>query len=224
MAKVAISTPRRMSIDKMRNTTAKFAIENDLEYVMFIDDDVLIPYDVLQTLLDDDKDIIAGWTIIRGHPYKNMFFTYGPNEDGHRNLIATPDGKFDENAVIDVDAVGFSCVLIKTELIKKVPPPYFVTGTYNTEDVYFCVKARHYVPECTISVDCRVKTGHILGSELIAPWNKENYKHYYEIQHPAVVEEMNAREKERDEKKKELPRETFEDVKSYEQVVLKDVW
>ena len=136
--------PKRTSIDRMRNTAAKLAIENGCDYLLFVDDDVLIPVNAIDCLIEADGDCVAGWTIIRGYPFKNMFFRYSKE----LNLVnlrddELPEGslKEDSREIIPVDAVGFSCVLLKVESLKKVETPYFVTGPYNTEDIYFCVKA-----------------------------------------------------------------------------------
>ena len=58
------------------------ALENEVDYVVFIDDDVLLPTDIdsLGRLKSANKHIIAGWTVIRGYPYNNMFFK--SNEKG----------------------------------------------------------------------------------------------------------------------------------------------
>src|ERR1041385_1165531 len=58
-----LSHPRRMSIDNMRNMTAKIALEHNADYILFIDDDVLIPLNTVDMLLASDADIAAGWTL-----------------------------------------------------------------------------------------------------------------------------------------------------------------
>ena len=179
----AFSNPRRASIDRMRNQTAKVALDGGFDYVMFIDDDVLIPPDALKKLLAAKADIAAGWTIIRGYPYNNMFFKF--DYEG-KDVVYYNDFKLNEDGLIDCDAVGFSCVLLSCELLKKVPPPWFVTGMFNTEDVYFCIKAKKYVPEVKIVVDPEVKTAHILGSEVIEPNNREAYKLFFETTYPEL--------------------------------------
>lgn len=182
----ATNTPRRMPIDRMRNMTAKVALENNFDYVMFIDDDVIVPVNAFTKLLALDKDIAAAWTIIRGYPFENMFFRYEPESSG-KKLAYVQDKDFTKGDVIDVDAVGFSCCLIKCSAIKKVPAPYFVTGSHNTEDIYFCIKARSYSPDTTIVVDTSIETAHLMGPEFIAPWNKDAYKRYTEEINPEVL-------------------------------------
>ena len=181
--KFGLFTPRRTSIDRMRNGLAKIAIESEFDYIAFIDDDVIVPLDLFDKFYAADADIIAGWTLIRGYPFENMFFDL----DESRSLTTNKD-QTRENRTVDVDAIGFSTALIKVDLLKKIPPPWFVTGPTNTEDIYFCLKARQYVPDCTIKVDKSIETAHILGPEVIAPWNIGEYKKYFETQNPEVLE------------------------------------
>jgi Anp1 len=176
-------TPRRMSIDRMRNSAAKVALEAEADYLMFIDDDVVVPLNLLEELLKTKKDIVAGWTLIRGYPFKNMVFKF--NEQGKLDNLPNLARK---SGVIDVDAIGFSTALISCKVLKEVPPPWFVTGPTNTEDIYFCLKARQYVPDCTIAVNSDIETAHLIGSEFIAPWNVEAYKEYHRSINPDAAE------------------------------------
>lgn len=179
-------TPNRASIDRARNQSAKIALEQECDYLLFLDDDVLVPTDGLKLLLKSDADIAAGWTIIRGYPFNNMFFKFDENQE-HLNYYN--DFTLNEAGLIECDAVGFSFCLIKCSLLKKVPPPFFVTGLNNTEDIYFCLKAREVDSNCSIIVDPKVKTGHQLGSEYMDPDNREAYKKFYEeIYKPASDE------------------------------------
>ena len=185
-----LNHPRRMSIDRMRNLSAKMAIDSNCDYLMFVDDDVLIPFDALDRLIKADADVCAGWTIIRGYPYRNMFFRYTDKEKFNLSNVKDEDLGEDLNAVIDVDAVGFSCVLIRVSALRQMEPPYFVTGPYNTEDIYFCVKGQKNIPGFSIKVDLQVKTSHNLGSEYIDPLTKKFYKVYYEGMYPEVFGEQ----------------------------------
>jgi len=179
-----LCNPRRMSIDSMRNMAAKIAVENNAD-LMFIDDDVLIPKDfTLQRLIACDADIAAGWTIIRGYPFKNMIFVFDNEEKTSLTHWTGPE----KTGILPCDAVGFSCVLIKHELLKLVEPPYFVTGPHNTEDIYFCMKALQTKPGCKIVVDLDIKTSHNVGAEYIDPLNMPFYKKYMEEVEPKLLE------------------------------------
>src|SRR5437763_680889 len=209
-----LSNPRRMSIDTMRNITAKVAIENNADYVLFIDDDVLVPLNAIDMLLDCKADIAAGWTLIRGYPFKNMFFRFtDPEKRSLQNVEGPP---FDYLRYHPCDAVGFSCALLRVDLLKKIDRPYFVTGAYNTEDIYFCLKAREAVPDCSIIINLECRTSHNLGTEYIDPLNKRAYSDYYEKTFPDLVSKI-------EEKPIEAIKEKERDL-SYETVLREAVW
>jgi hypothetical protein len=177
--------PSRVSIDKMRNMAAVSTIKNEFDYLWFIDDDVMIPLDTLERLLACEADVAAASVIIRGYPFNFMAFRYtGINNE---SLEAMPSYPKDEGAVINVDAVGFSCCLIKRQILEKVPEPWFLTGGNHTEDIYFCLNARDVDPNCTIKVDTSIDCEHILWPETISQANKDNYKEYFEKQNPSVL-------------------------------------
>lgn len=187
----ALFTPIRMTIDHCRNQAVKVALENDMDYLMFIDDDVLLPFDAYQRLKAADKDVVAGWTVIRGYPFPNMFF----KEDGKGGLEHYNDVSIATKELIEVAAIGCSCVLIKMDLIRRIPPPYFITGTYHTEDIYFCMKARKFVPEVSIFVDPLVKTPHLLTPEAVTPENKEFLKSYFEGSFPELCQKSGSQDR-----------------------------
>lgn len=169
-----ISNPSRMSIDRMRNMTAKVAIETQADYVLFLDDDVIVnPNYGLQHLIDCDADIATGKVCVRGWPFNYMSFM----KDKGGGLIM--DSKLPKSGIKNVDAVGFSFALIRTGILKRMQEPYFITGVNHTEDVYFCLKARQIDPKCSIKVNCDCECGHILWPEIIAEVNREAYIEYF---------------------------------------------
>lgn len=199
--------PRRMSIDRMRNTAAKMAMEYDLDYLWFIDDDVLIPsawnnkpFNSFKILHDSNKDVCAGVTLVRGYPFHPMIFNYTDAAYKKNSFVVDYAEKANkDNGLLECDAVGFSCCLIKVSLLKKMIPPYFVTslpglGYSHTEDVYFCKKAKEQVSDVQIYVNTRVRTAHILGPEVIEPGNIELWKEFEEKRVPNIKEQIEADE------------------------------
>ena len=185
----ALCNPRRMSIDRMRNEAAKIALEGDFDYLFFIDDDVLLPWEAFHLLQQADKDIIAGVTHIRGYPFEPMIFNFTHEDYKKNSYVRDYAKKADpETGLLECDAVGFSCCLIKVSLLKEVIPPFFVTGTHQTEDVFFCKRAREQKPDLKIWVQTRVLTGHILGSDIIAPDSVEHWQAFEEARYPQLKE------------------------------------
>lgn len=196
---IIFMTPTRMAIDSARNWAAKQALELEADYLMFLDDDVLVPPHALKMLLDSDKDIVAGLVIIRGYPFEVMAFRFkGPGElalfsdlpmepfvwtedelkYASENGMVLPTEKL--APLVPVDAVGFSCCLIKMDVIKKMKPPYFMTGFNHTEDVYFCLKAlRTEGLNPSIYLNTEIQCGHLLDNEPVEWSNRAKLKEYY---------------------------------------------
>jgi len=195
----ALCNPRRMSIDRMRNEAAKVALEGDFDYLMFIDDDVLLPIDAWHRLVEADKDIICGVTHIRGYPYHPMIFNFTDPAYKKNSFVDDYEEKADkESGLLKVDAVGFSCCLIKVDLLKKVIPPFFVTGTHQTEDVFFCKRAAEQVADVSIFAHTWVKTGHLLGTEIIHPESVKFQKEFDEKRYPGIEKTVNPERQDRD--------------------------
>jgi len=177
--------PPRMSIDRMRNMAATVAIQANADYLIFIDDDVLIPFNFLTSFekMLDTYDIVCGNVQIRGYPFDYMMFKWDAERKGLLTLKTLP-----KNEIVELDAVGFSCCLIKVELLRKMNKPYFVTTGNMTEDVFFCLKARDEFPETRMACDSSIVCGHILWSEVISDFTRENYTKYYEAMYPEECE------------------------------------
>jgi len=187
---ILLVNPARMSIDRMRNMAAEQALKWEADYLLFLDDDVLIPFGSLAHLLDADKDIIAGDVLIRGYPFEHMIFDYKKDENGITTSMLPIHDPEEPLGVYDCDAVGFSYCLIKIDALKKCPKPYFITGPKNTEDIYFCIKAKLANPELTIACDTRIQCGHMLNPYPVSPDNVKNFREYYEKQYPQALKEQ----------------------------------
>lgn len=186
-------TPYRMSIDSMRNVSAKLAIDAGCDYLMFIDDDVIIANETYSVLKAADKDIIMALTYIRGYPFRPMMFKtveVVTDIEGKRreNLVPYEDYEKDvdqETGLLKCQAVGFSCVLIKMDVVKAVTPPYFITGATYTEDVYFCNKARYTLdPEPSIYVHTRIPTMHMMMADGVNADNVAQLRELYKPTEP----------------------------------------
>ncbi len=189
-------TPPRMSIDMARNMAAKIALEKECDYLLFIDDDVLIPAYTLPVLISANADITAALVIIRGYPFHVMAFKHEDKELPFFDELPTViinDREVLKDPVTQEDglaAVGFSCCLIRTALLRKMRTPYFITGPRNTEDVYFCLRARDTIntlrlnddsiPPLSINLVTSIQCGHFLHPEPIEYRTIDIFKQLYE--------------------------------------------
>lgn len=168
--KFILCNPTRMSIDKMRNFCANVAIANKIDYILFLDDDVMPPVNAVERLVQHDKDVCSGITLIRGFPYAPMVFDF--KRPKSHFVFDYMERAHPKTGLLKVDAVGFSLCLLKTKTLAKVEAPWFVTSENMTEDVYYCKKLKHFVPKASIFADTTIHTAHILGDDYIEPQNR----------------------------------------------------
>lgn len=194
--KFMLYTPHRTTIDNCRNFAAKFALENECDYLFFIDDDMILHEMTYQSLRENIErpsvDVVMALTYIRGYPFHPMFFR-DPNSD---HSVCTELDYYDdfekdvnpETHLVEVDAIGCACVLIKCDLIKKLEPPYFMTTPAHTEDVYFCMKAKRELGRKNVGifVDVGVPTCHLGEKALYTHATIEHYRTYEENLNPNV--------------------------------------
>jgi len=128
-------------IDQIRNLIADWGKKYD--YLFCVDSDIILPKDSLTKLLKANKDIISGLYIQR---------KYGQQIPELFKRVSTGTIHYDINelisGVMEVDACGFGCVLIKGHVLKEMQYPHFLYRSsidFNdteSEDTYFCRKAK----------------------------------------------------------------------------------
>lgn len=172
--------PRRQSIDRMRNLTADYALQLGCDYILFIDDDMLLTEGTIESLVDANLDIVMADTVIRGYPFHSMAFKLkGVSENNDFDLEHFDDilEHVDEKGIARCIAVGFACCLIKVDLLKRINKPYFVTSPFTTEDVYFCIRCQQELENgVEVGVDTKVPTFHQLDPMYITRKNIEGMK------------------------------------------------
>ena len=160
--KVDLFVPHNYSIDASRNMVAEYAMNHGYDYILWIDSDTIIPKDTLTRLMDADKDIVSGvyaYKILAG---KNVVAKrYSDKEADIYEDVTVKEIKERHRTKerILVDAVGFGCVLTKTDVFRKIENPWFIYTQHMGEDIYFCRKAQDAGFE--VWLDTGVLCGHI---------------------------------------------------------------
>lgn len=155
---------------KARNTIAQRALNLQADYVLMLDNDMTLPTDALKNLLDEDKDVCFGYCARRipGNEYDGVTCVYkNDGEFCYSHMFPARDLKtIRENGInkIQVHGCGAGCVLIKTDVFRRLPFPWFKWITYEnreelSEDLFFCELCnQHGIP---LYVDTRVSCGHL---------------------------------------------------------------
>ena len=161
-----------------RETLATEALKAGCEYLFMVDDDMLCPADLFYKLQANGKDICAALAFTRNPDHKPVIYE---TKEGFDETSRTRFGftKFVENypkdALVECDAVGFGAVLIRTEVFRKVPQPWFFGMAQTGEDITLCVKAKK--AGFNVFMDTRIKLGHlsdpiVVTEEYSEKWNK----------------------------------------------------
>jgi len=97
-----------------RNEIVKKAIMYGAEYLWFLDDDMIVHPDTLWKLYSYQKDYVSALAFTRLPPYKPCSYK---GKDIHGDWSVDMNLK---KGLVEVDATGLSCALIKISAIKKL--------------------------------------------------------------------------------------------------------
>jgi hypothetical protein len=160
-----------------RERLAEWAIETKVDYMLFIDDDMICPMDLFEKLYRHDVDVVAPLAFMRMPPHSPVMYRV---EDGYDPLqrmeyYTTHVVKnYPKNRLVECDAVGFGAALIKTDVLRRMPQPWFMSTTRSGEDLWFCYKAKKDAG-ARIFMDTSVKLGHIGMAPIIEEKDYEEH-------------------------------------------------
>ncbi len=150
---------RGTPIDMARNEIIKSAQTNGVEWVFFLDTDVVPPPDAIIRLLNHNLPIVSGVYWTRALPLEPAVWREVPN--GKQAIPFTP------GQMIEADFIGSGCLLIHMSVFDKIEKPYFEWtlsfkdpndfGKGTSEDFDWCkkVRARGYSIKVDTSIQCR---------------------------------------------------------------------
>lgn len=163
-----------------RNSLATAAIEKEMDFVFWLDSDMVFREDTLVRMMDtlqkNDLDILTGLYFRRVPPYTPVLYDrLDINEDDTCNFsefTTIPEKLF------EVGACGFGCVLMKTDVFFDVQGKFgnmFAPIGNNGEDVAFCWRAR----QCGFKIWCdpTIVCGHVSTTVVDDAFYKAFTKH-----------------------------------------------
>lgn len=160
---------------KGRNLVIEAAIETNCTHILFVDDDMAMPEDALEKLLEHDLDVVSGLYLIGSYPHQPVIFDLADEETG-ACLFSYLIG--DEPRLKPIVCAGFGFVLIKTSVFSKLEKPYVRLGELDPEnwcdDVGFWNRLRKVGVQSYCDMECRI--GH-MKTMIIWP-RKEDGKWY----------------------------------------------
>lgn len=165
-------TTGRYVVQQVREDICDAALENDCEFVLMVDDDMVVPADALSKLvphLEAGYDIISPLAFQRVPPFFPVMY----------HLIETPPKsgvgpirvdfkkvtEWERGEIYHPDAMGFGMVLFKTKILRKLRKPWFSSWKQIGEDIWFswCAKKAGF----KIGVDTSWHIGHLADRPMI---------------------------------------------------------
>jgi hypothetical protein len=132
-----------------REGAAKYLLSKpDIDAVLFLDSDMMPPADMLVKLVEHDKPIVSALAFKRVPNYEPCIFKKVSDTEAEI-YHDYPKG------LIEVEACGMACCLIKREVFENIPGPWFMPGKLG-EDLSFCRRVKH-----PIYCDTELICGHI---------------------------------------------------------------
>lgn len=122
-----------------RDSLAITAIEEGFTHTLWLDSDMVFNRDLFNILYEANKTgkpFVTGLYRSRRSPY--ALALYSKVNTGHR-VIEVP------NEAFEIEACGFGCVLIESEIVKEVRSRYgtcFLPDETAGEDIAFCNRCR----------------------------------------------------------------------------------
>jgi hypothetical protein len=152
----------RMVVDWARNELARTAKDHINEYtgkkfthILWMDDDHVFNPDLACVLARHDREMVSALYYARIG--KTLPVVYVKDETGddykHFPLVQAP------NCLFECDAVGFGAMLMRRDVLDRVPQPWFTIDWRAGEDIAFCVHAKRHGVK--IWCDGQYKLGHI---------------------------------------------------------------
>ena len=155
-----------------RNLAAQAVTATD-EWLWMLDDDMLMPPDTLLRLLPHlaAAAIVAPFCLKRVPPYTPVLAVKGPN--GPTPCQLTPDAE----GLHEVVGVGTAGMLIRAEVLRAMPFPWFEVGRWHPvrldEDFFFCAKAAQMGYRAVVDLDTPM--GHIAPFAIWPAKNAEGW-------------------------------------------------
>jgi hypothetical protein len=142
-----------------RNQIVRKFLEGKSEFLLFVDDDMVLPADLARKLAAYNVPVIAPLATMRMPPFPPVIYERGVM--GITNKWVYPQDK-----PFTVDVVGTGVLMIRRDVLEQMEEPWFAWGDYQIkgnrmgEDIYFSDKVRFELG-LPIWIDPSLKVGHI---------------------------------------------------------------
>jgi hypothetical protein len=127
-------------IDTLRNDLVIKAMQNGVTHIIFMDTDMVYHPKTITRLLSHKVPIVGALCYRRYPPFDPLLLRGDPTT-GYESI-----DKWEEGALVEVDATGTGCLIFDMQIFRKMPAPWFKfrenpnnnIGGIIGEDIGFC--------------------------------------------------------------------------------------
>jgi len=139
-----------------RNSLVKMALEREVDWLWFMDDDHAFSPKLLSKLLSHNLPLVTPICLQRVFPFAPVAYT------SHNGTAYEPINPSDhDETLVEIVAGGCAGMLIRREVLLAVEEPWFEYAD-RSEDIIFCEKARE--KGFQLFCDTEARLGHITTS------------------------------------------------------------
>lgn len=146
---------------RARNRIVDAAMAADADYLLMLDDDMIVPHDLIHKLLAHDKDVVGALYWQRGGSFHPVLMRSMPLPEGgfHSSFYASNDPVICNPGLHEVDIIGGGCMFFKMDVFRKLMPPYFWWEHHLGTDIAICTRLRE--AGVKIYCDTSIELGHL---------------------------------------------------------------
>lgn len=143
-----------------RQKLCEQAIEEEADYLYFVDSDMIMHPKTVEHLIKCEQDIVSTMFFKRTYPYQPCFYSEISIDENNKATLFAPT-VWSKQGLHECDATGLASTLISKRVLKALKGKDVFTHPSPGigEDIAFCLHARD--AGFKTYVDTRMETGHI---------------------------------------------------------------
>lgn len=153
-----IVKPHGQSPAMNRNMAIDILLESGCDYILFLDDDVIVPRNLFVQLVKHNKQIVSGLMLARAYPHKPLIFKHS-----ERNTLHEVYYPVVETGLVEVVNCGLGCCLIHKSIFEHLEKPYIRLGEvvkdHWCDDTGFFIRVKEAGYQIYCDLDAQV--GHV---------------------------------------------------------------
>ena len=150
----------RERIVNSRNKLREYALKNNYDYFLSLEQDVLPPKDIIERLLKWNKKAITGvYFAVNYYQGKHQLLPliWVDFDNKSKKMFYLRDERLWNSDLIEISACGVGCILIHRSILEKTKFRYDKNNSEGFDDVWFCKDLRESNIKiyCDTSIKCK---------------------------------------------------------------------